>query len=68
MDLTSIQSIANLVFLVVVALLSVAALLSVYIVIKYGRTITVSTLTSMVFGAIFILQIIAAFATLQFAF
>lgn len=68
MDFSSAQSLANIIFLIIVSIMSLAALLSVYIVIKYGRTATISIFSSMVFGAIFILQAIAAFATLQFAF
>lgn len=68
MDFTSPQGIANIVFLVIVAIASLAALLSVYILIKYGRTTTISVFSSMVFGGIFILQVIAAFATLQTVF
>ncbi|QQS22922.1 hypothetical protein IPM19_04905 [bacterium] len=68
MDFTGAQSIANIVFLIIVAIMTLAALLSVYVIIKYGRTYSISVFSSMVFGAIFILQVIAAFTTLQFAF
>lgn len=65
MDLSSIQTIANLIFLVVIAVLTLASLLSIYIFIKYGRSKSLTVFISMIYGAIFVLQTIAAFAILQ---
>lgn len=65
MDFTNFQTIANLVFLVVIALLAIASLLSSYIFIKYGRTKSITMLISLIFAAVFVLQTIAAFTILQ---
>lgn len=65
MEFTNIQTAANIVFLVIIAILTLASLLSIYIFIKYGRSRSLTIFISMVFGAIFILQTIAAFAILQ---
>lgn len=65
MDLSNIQTIANVIFLIVIAVLGLASLLSVYIFIKYGRSKSVTVFVSMIYGAIFVLQTIAAFAILQ---
>jgi hypothetical protein len=65
MNTVNIQTIANLVFLVVIAMLTLSSLLTIYIFVKYGRSRSITVSISMIYGAIFILQTITAFAILQ---
>lgn len=65
MSLDTIQNITNIAFFIIIGVFVLMALLSIYIFIKYGRSSSLTILTSMIFGALFILQTIAAFATLK---
>ncbi len=65
MEIENLQSIVNIVFLIIIGLFILVSLLAAYIFIKYGRSSTLTVVTSLLYGALFFLQSIAAFAVLQ---
>ncbi len=62
---TLIPSILNIGFLIIAGLISLMAALSVYIYIRYGRARGITVFSSLVFIAVFLLVLTAAYATLQ---
>ena len=65
MDTDAIKLIANLVFAVVIILMAAISLLAMYVLIRYGRTRSITVLASMVFAGVFILGALGAYVTLQ---
>ena len=65
---SSITLILNLGFLVLIGIFALISLLGIFVLLRYGRTRSISLLISAIFGSVFVLQTIAAFATLQTVF
>lgn len=63
MDIISI--IINLVFFIVVGAFTLLSILAIFIVIKYGKSPTVTVLFSLGYAGLFFLGFIGAFITLQ---
>lgn len=68
MNTELIGLIANLIFLVVIVFLAIVSVLAIYILVRYGRSRSIAVTGSLVFAALFIVQSLIAFATLQNAF
>lgn len=58
----------NISFFVIIIIFGIIALLSVYILNKYGRTKSITLFSSLVFLGLFILLSLSAFTTLQVVF
>ena len=65
MDESLIKPIATIVFLIIIAFFAVISLMAIYVFIRYGRTRSFTTLTSLIFAGVFILGTLAAFISLQ---
>lgn len=59
------NTVVQIAFFVIIVVFAIIALLSVFIVTKYGRTRAITILTSMIFLGFFILQSLAAFGSLR---
>lgn len=65
MDIALIQNITTIAFLVVIGFMGIVSILAAYIFIRYGRTKKITLAMSIVFGVLFFLGAVSAFATLQ---
>lgn len=65
MDTETLQTIANIAFAVVIILMAIVSLMTAYVFIRYGRSRSFAMLTSIVFGGVFVLGVLAAFVTMQ---
>lgn len=63
-----ISNILNIGFIIIIIIFGIIALLSVYILNKYGRTKSITFFSSIVFVGLFILLSLSAFTTLQVIF
>lgn len=61
----AISLIINVLFYLIVAAFAFLSLLGIFIVIKYGRSHTVTMLTSLVYSALFLIFVLSAYFTLQ---
>ncbi len=65
MDPELINTLLNITFLVVIGFLVLISLMTAYVFIRYGKNKVFTTITSLAFGAVFLLGTLAAFLTLQ---
>lgn len=65
MDIGTIRTASNIIFLVVIALLAIISLLTAYVLIRYGQSKTFTIIISMAFGGLFFLGALTAFVTMQ---
>jgi hypothetical protein len=65
MDLETVKLIVTILFLAVAGFFAVMSLLTIYILIRYGRTKSLAILISLVFTGIFLLGTLQAYLGLQ---
>lgn len=65
MDIQLIKLIVEIVFFLAVGALAVLSIMAIYVFIRYGRTKSITIITSLVFGGLFLTGVISAYITLQ---
>ena len=68
MDTQIVNYIAQAVLFLVLAVFAIASLMAIYVLIRYGRTRSITVATSIAFAALFGLGALAAFLRLQSIF
>jgi len=68
LDTQTLKATVTIAFFVVILLFSIASLLAASMLIRYGRTPGISILTSLMFGAVFILGTLTAYLSLRSIF
>ncbi|HEX3095909.1 MAG TPA: hypothetical protein VHQ20_02200 [Patescibacteria group bacterium] len=64
MNLDSIKLTVQIIFAVAVILMAIVSLLTAYVFIRYGRSTSITILTSIVFGGVFFLGTLTAYLSL----
>ncbi len=68
MDTTIIRYIVLGCFFMIIAFFSLVSLFTAYVLIRYGRTKSITVIMSLVFGALFTIVTLATFVTLNSIF
>ncbi len=64
MDISTVRTISIIGFLLIIGFLALLSLLAIYVFIRYGRTRSITVMTSLAFTAVFVLGAITALASL----
>ena len=65
MDESLLKPIVTVLFLVIIIFFAVISLMAIYVFIRYGRTRSLTLMTSLIFAGVFLLGALTAFISLQ---
>lgn len=65
MNTDTVNLILTLAFIAIVGAFAIVSIIAMFVLVKYGRSKSISLFSSLVFTALFVLQAVAAFVTLR---